>query len=362
MTLKDSLFNKDTVTMLANQIMSVYSKFDQDTFINDSIKTFKPLELKERMSSVREKLEKHLPNDYIQSIEILSEAMTKSKNSYFVYGAILEYVEKNGCNDKYVELSLEKLGEYTKYFSAEFAIRPFLSKYPVKSLKIVEEWSKSTDYHQRRLASEGTRPSLPWAPNITVEFKQAAKSLDNLYYDKERYVTRSVANHLNDISKIDPDYVLNKLTTWKNTNKQVDKEMKYMINHSLRTLIKKGHPGTLEFLGYNLDPKITVSEIEFTNNEIKIGEKLKFSFLINAYENTKLMVDYTVYYPSKSKRRNQKTYKLKVIEAQKDKEYLIKGTRSFKEISTRKLRPGLHEIEVQVNGKVYINKEFNVIE
>jgi 3-methyladenine DNA glycosylase AlkC len=32
--------------------------------------------------------------------------------------------------------------------------------------------------------------------------------LDNLYFDKTRYVVRSVANHLNDISKLDPDFVV----------------------------------------------------------------------------------------------------------------------------------------------------------
>jgi len=64
-------------------------------------------------------------------------------------------------------------------------------------------WSKSENYHHRRLASEGSRQKLPWCQKINLDYKKTIKILDNLYFDESRYVTRSVANHLNDISKID---------------------------------------------------------------------------------------------------------------------------------------------------------------
>ena len=360
MTLKEELFNRETVQVLADLIKNVYGPFDEKEFVNECERSFSPLELKERMSSVREQLYHYLPKDYIESVEILSEALSHRKQGGFIFGSVLEYIEAYGCTDEHVDYSLNKLGELTSALSSEFAVRPFFNKYPEKTLSIFEKWSRSDDFQIRRLASEGARPSLPWAMKINVDYKLASRQLDNLYYDTERFVTRSVANHLNDISKIDPLFVIEKLSQWQKEEKQKQEELDYIFNHSLRTLIKKGHPETLELLGYNLNPSIEVGGISFVKENITIGENLEFKFNINSLEDTKLMIDYTIYYPSNTKRRNRKTYKLKVIEALKENSYEVKGKRSFKEISTRKMKPGLHEIEVQINGKIYINKEFNV--
>ena len=362
MTLKDELFNKDTVSVLADLIIEVYPTFQTEKFVSDCVRTFPPLELKERMSSVREQLFIYLPSDFIESVEILSKALSNRTQGGFIFGSVLEYIEAYGCTDKYVDYSLEKLGELTSALSSEFAVRPFFNNYPEKTLSIFEKWSKSDDFQIRRLASEGARPSLPWAMKINVNYKDASKQLDNLYYDTERFVTRSVANHLNDISKIDPLFVINKLEQWRKEGKQNKEELNYMINHSLRTLIKKGHPETLQLLGYKLNPDIEVSELFLKKDKIKIGEKLSFSFSITSLEDVKLMIDYTVYYPSNSKRRNRKTYKLKALDCKQGNTYGIQGTRSFKELSTRKMKPGVHEINIQINGSVYLQKEFLVTE
>ena len=360
MTLKDELFNRETVSVLSNLIKKVHPVFNDIDFVNDCEKSFPTLELKERMSSVREQLYIYLPKDYIESVEILSEALSNRVQGGFIFGSVLEYIEAYGCTDEHVDYSLGKLGELTSALSSEFAVRPFFNKYPEKTLAIFEKWSKSDDFQIRRLASEGARPSLPWAMKINVDYKLASRQLDNLYYDTERFVTRSVANHLNDISKIDPLFVINKLEKWRKEGKQRQDELDYMINHSLRTLIKKGHPETLQLLGYNLNPLIEVGNISFKEDPIKIGDNLEFHFNITSLEDTKLMIDYTIYYPSNTKRRNRKTYKLKVLDVLKGNYYEVKGKRSFKEISTRKMKPGSHEIEVQINGKVYINKTFEV--
>ena len=204
MLLKDELFNIEKVTILADAIFSQDKHFKKDAFIQDCVVSFPPLELKKKITFVSKHLEKYLNGTFQENLALFSDALLHHTTPMFMFGAILEYVERNGCNDQYVDLSLEKLGEFTKHFSAEFAIRPFLSKYPDKTMEYVVKWAKSKDYHQRRLASEGTRPSLPWAPKITLDYKTASTALDFLYYDKERYVTRSVASHLNEISKIDP--------------------------------------------------------------------------------------------------------------------------------------------------------------
>jgi 3-methyladenine DNA glycosylase AlkC len=42
----------------------------------------------------------------------------------------------------------------TKRFSMEFAIRPFFQTFPSETLKQMEIWSTSDNYHVRRFASE----------------------------------------------------------------------------------------------------------------------------------------------------------------------------------------------------------------
>ena len=72
--------------------------------------------------------------------------------------------------------------------------------------------------------------------------------LDRLHADPTRYVTRSVANHLNDIAKIDGDLVVARLSDWHLEGRQTQKELDWMTRHALRTLVKQGHAGALELL------------------------------------------------------------------------------------------------------------------
>jgi 3-methyladenine DNA glycosylase AlkC len=67
-----------------------------------------------------------------------------------------------------LDFSLKSFEEFTKRFSMEFAIRPFLKKYPKETLKYVKKWSVSDNYHIRRFACEGTRPNLPWGGKVDI--------------------------------------------------------------------------------------------------------------------------------------------------------------------------------------------------
>ncbi len=110
-------------------------------------------------------------------------------------------------------------------------------------------WTASGDEHVRRLASEGTRPFLPWAkrcgdPGPTP--RSTLPILDALCNDASEYVRRSVANHLNDLSRQQPDIVVETATRWL---AEPDANADRLVRHALRTLVKKGHPGALALLG-----------------------------------------------------------------------------------------------------------------
>ena len=360
MVLKDELFNKETVRKMSLEISKACKTFNVELFISESVLSFPNLELKERMSALRILLKKYLPDDYLTVLDIFKAVSDKNNSGGFVYGSFLEYIEFYGCNDDYVDKSLETLGYLTELFSAEFAIREFLNRYPVKTLSMVMEWSLSDNEHVRRLASEGTRPKLPWAKGINVDYRDGAKALDNLYYDKSRYVTRSTANHLNDISKINPDFVLMTLKKWVKTGIQDDKEIKYIINHSLRTLIKKGHKETLEFLGYKNNPNISLSKFEINRSEINIDDRLDINVEIIAKEDVKIVIDYIVRYPSKTKKMNSKTYKLKTKDMISGEKYAFNFSKQFRDYSTRKMNEGEHNILIQINGSIYAERSFQL--
>ena len=103
---------------------------------------------------------------------------------------------------------------------------------------------RASDEHVRRLASEGARPRLPWAarvPALKADPTRAAPILEALKADSAIYVRKSVANHLNDIAKDRPDWLLDRLAEWPNDNPHTA----WIIRHALRTLIKQGEPRAL---------------------------------------------------------------------------------------------------------------------
>lgn len=362
--LKDILFSKEKVKIIAQQIKMVYSKFDDKAFIKDVVKKFPELELKHRMYWMRKMFEKYLPTDYNKSLRILLDSLASldslDQENLFVYATHSDFIEANGCDKKNLKTSLNALGVFTKHCSSEFGVRPFINKFPKETLAKMLSWSKSKNVHQRRLASEGLRPKLPWAQAINFDYKKGAEPLDNLFYDKERYVTRSVANHLNDISKIDPDFVVSKLAEWKKSKKQNNLEMRYIINHSLRTLIKKGNKNALKFLGYNSSPKIEVKNLKILNPKIKIGESINFSFDVLAKADENLIIDFVVTYATPRKHKSQKVFKIKGVKLKKGESLLIKKKQTFKKMTTKKLYSGKHILEIQINGKIFDLIFFNL--
>jgi len=347
--LKDDLFNRQTVTMAANALGSVYPKLDPVPFVDKVTRGFEPLALKERMSYLRQCIEEALVGDYRTIAKLLVEA-AKDQEPHFVYGAFCDYIEVNGCREEDVAFSLDILGELTKAFSAEFAIRSFINKFPQESHEAMILWSQSEDVDQRRLASEGLRPKLPWAKAIHMDYKKAAEPLAYLYYDSERYVTRSVANHLNDISKIDPDFVLGRLATWEKSAKQDPKEMAYIINHSTRTLIKQGHSGALDLLGYKTDAMVKVVDFTIQSPSIRIGEALEFAFSLKAEEDVKLMIDYVIEYPMAKGKRSEKVFKIKKASLKAGEGLEVKKGHPFRVMTTKKLYSGTYKVTLQING------------
>jgi 3-methyladenine DNA glycosylase AlkC len=368
-SLKDQLYNPNKVAFLSAKVKMAHHDFDHEAFQKEINLQLPDLELKARMHAIAAALKNHLPMDYRTATNIIINALpapldeTKSDNDFgdFIYAPFAHFVVSNGCNANDLMFSLAALKEITKRFSVEFAIRPFLNHFPDETLKELENWAADKNYHVRRLASEGTRPKLPWAEKINISIEATLPILNLLFSDQTRYVTRSVANHLNDISKINPELVLSLLQQWQEKGIQAGKEMDFIKTHALRSLVKSGHNKTLTYLGFAATNNVVLKNLEHSNS-ISIGENLAFSFALFAEEDLDLLIDYILYFCNKAgKTSNKKVFKLKKIALKSGIEQRISKKHPFKaNMSTRKLYPGLHRIEIQVNGRVVGVGEFVV--
>jgi 3-methyladenine DNA glycosylase AlkC len=145
----------------------------------------------------------------------------------------------NGGRDPF-EVSMRAQHEITRRFTAEFSMRPYLIKWPERTLARLREWTRDPDPHVRRLCSEGARPRLPWAMRIPAFIKDprpVLPILEALKDDGDLYVRRSVANHVGDIAKDHPQLAFEICERWL---AGASVERKWMIRHAVRHPAKKG--------------------------------------------------------------------------------------------------------------------------
>lgn len=370
-SLKDALFNKAKLIKIADEIHAVFPSFKSDEFVSTSLAAFPELELKARISWIRKRLHEYLPPDYREAVTILLKSLppaldeTKTDDDFgdFIYAPYNDFVAVYGCTKKDLRFSLEALREMNMRFSAEDAIRYFINAFSEETFAILNRWTTDNHYHVRRLVSEGTRPSLPWSMKVTIPVEKSIPLLNKLYHDKTRYVTRSVANHMNDISKKNPELVLKTLDEWQKSEKQDPKEMEFIIKHSLRTLVKTGNRDAIEFLDFSADPDVEVPEIKIKEEPAKIGEVAEFSFDVTANKDERLLIDFELFFQSKKGTlTNSKVFKIKQCDIQKGETlHIVKRFKFIGQMTTRTLYPGTHLIEIQINGKKMQKKEFNLV-
>jgi hypothetical protein len=170
-------------------------------------------------------------------------------------------------------------------------------------------------------------------------------------------VRRSVANNLNDISKDNPDIVLEVLESWQSGGTD---EIRRITSHALRTLIKQGHPEALELLGYPSHPAVSVRKLTVAPPAIPMGEKVTFSFEIASLSDQpqNLMIDYVVHLMRANGKQTPKVFKLTKKTLQPGQLMQITRQHSFAPITTRKYYPGEHAIEPKINGQLFERAEF----
>ncbi len=237
-------FDGELATLLASKITSLGYCIDETSFIDQVESRIGPLELKDRVEVIADALYDILDEEFQSGIGVLVKILgpenpnqTGMFSEYYWVMPIAKYVEKYGLD--HWELSMNAIFEITKRNTGEYCIRPFIVKYPDETIEKMIRWSLDSNFHVRRLASEGGRPRLPWARKLDLFIRDPSPLLpilENLKSDDVKYVQKSVANCIHDILKDRPDIGKSLVESWIPVRSP---NTSWIVKHSLRSLVKK---------------------------------------------------------------------------------------------------------------------------
>lgn len=251
-TLK-TLLDRDAIDCLSHNLALAHTAFDREGFRRDARMGLEPLAILQRGQHLADVLRRHLPAAYDEAVAVLLRSLTPPLSrtddlglGVFFYLPHVCFVARYGLDAEQNEgrdpfdTSMRAQYEITRRFSAEFSIRPFLIRWPERTLARLLEWTRDSDPHVRRLCSEGARPRLPWAQRIPA-FVQNPRPvlpiLEALKDDPDLYVRRSVANHIGDIAKDHPALAFELCERW---IEGASPERKWLIRHAVRHPAKSG--------------------------------------------------------------------------------------------------------------------------
>ncbi len=361
--MKDGL-SPHAIQRIGKSLAQVIPGFNAQRFHKNASIGIDALELKQRVDHVIQHLHHEFNQPYkkltgyLQHLPDVWDAGNPDDNkAMFAAWPVIDYVAVHGlAHPKESLLLLEKL---TPLFTAEFAIRPFIQQHYQQTYTQLLSWCEHNSEHVRRLASEGSRPRLPWGmrlPTFIQDPKPLKPILQKLNQDESLYVRRSVANNINDITKDNPDWAIDLCAEFLSVqNEKTD----WIVKHALRSLIKSGDQRVFPLLGYTDNAQVVLQNFKLNKKTISLGDSLGFSFTLSSAEpSQQIVVDYVIYFMKASGSLAAKVFKLKNIELKKESEILFEKKHSFKPITTRSYYSGKHQIAIQVNGKELSRLDF----
>ncbi|MEU6025763.1 DNA alkylation repair protein [Streptomyces tauricus] len=365
MPFADELIGRHTVQSLISAMRTAAPEAEL-TALRAAPELIDPLSLRERADLLRDALLADLPGDYAALARTVRVARDHAPQFtgwliWPVTSALATRAVQEGVAAAFDD-AMDLLASLTGRLSSEFAIRTLLRHDLDRALGVVVGgWTGSADADVRRLASEGTRPYLPWAvrvPDILARPAVTVPILDALYRDESEYVRRSVANHLNDLSRDHPDIVVAAARRWlENPGATTER----LVRHGLRTLVKRGHPGALELLGF---PPATL-EVEgprLDHAVVPFGGTVRFTASIRNTGDVqaRLTIDYVVHHRKANGGQTGKTFKLTTRTLAPDERIDIAREHSFRPITTRRYHPGPHAVSLQINGVATARADFEL--
>jgi len=340
-------------------VKAVYPAFDANAYVG---RVFAPdwaeLALKQRMRRASTALREGLPQPYAEALDIVLAAADRC-GSGLAQLMFPDFVEMYGLDDP--DRSIPALARLTRHSSSEFAVRPYLLRYRERMLEQLLRWAEDPDEHVRRLASEGSRPRLPWGMALQP-FKRDPSPilpiLERLKRDPSEYVRRSVANNLNDISKDHPSLALELASRWLGEHPHTD----WIAKHACRSLLKKCVPAALALFGVGDAGGVSVESFAAASGIVEEGGALEASFALRVDSDAprKLRVEYAIDYVKANGSTSRKLFKLAEREFAPG-ATALRFRQSFRDMTTRKHYPGAHFAAIVVNGAELASLSFDFV-
>ncbi|MGB5757557.1 MAG: DNA alkylation repair protein [Acidimicrobiales bacterium] len=356
--LKNQL-DRTTVEVLAERFAKVHPEFNGPAFIAEAMSRFPELELKNRVNLVADLLADHLPDDYPTALSTVV-AVAETDPGAWASWPLCSFVERHGLD--HPTESLDAMHTLTRRWSCEFAIRPFLDHHLDETRRHLRRWVDDPDEAVRRLASEGTRPLLPWGPKVQAILDDPEIGLEllrALRNDDSEAVRRSVANHLNDLAKSDAELVVATITEWMIGERPIDERM---VRRALRTLVKRGHTGALRLLGFTVDPQIEIEAFECRPASVELGERIELTARLRSTADSDqlLVIDFVIHHVTASGGTTPKVFKWATPTVEPGQTLELSKKRLVQTASTRRYHRGLHRVDLQVAGRVVASAEFHL--
>ena len=360
-------FGADVPRTIARTIAAVSPRFNEQAFVQSVLEGYDDLALMPRAWKIAHALRRYLPGDYEQALAILLASLDRQSKRTVVSGmgafVLLPhvfFVAEYGLD--HFEASMRAQYLLTQRFTAEFSIRRYLERHQAATLARLAEWTTDPSEDVRRLVSEGTRPRLPWAPRLRAfqdDPRPVLALLERLKDDVSLYVRRSVANSLNDIGKDHPDVLVETATRWL---EHATEERRWIVRHALRSAVKRGEAGALRVLGFGDKAVVAVEKVRITPSRLPIGSSVGIMCEVASQASgvQRLLVDLRVHYVKANGKPSPKVFKLKTVELAPKQTIAFSKTLALTQLTTRTHYPGLHRIELLVNGHAYPLGAFHV--
>jgi len=363
-------FSPALVRRLAGEVARVHVRFPRKKFESKATAGLDELELLDRGKHIARALAACLPRDYPKAVAVLLASLGPEHETDeligvgmapFFYLPHLVFVAEHGLD--HFEISMHAQYELTKRFSAESSIRPYIDRHPERVWVLLARWARDPNAHVRRLVSEGTRLRLPWAARVAWLDQNPERVLDLLELlrdDPSTLVRRSVANNLNDLGKARPDLLARTCTAWL---KGASPERRALVEHALRSAVKRGDREALRLLGYGKAASVTLDGVHFDPPVVAIGGRVAFAFTLESRsrKSQSLLVDVAVHFV-KARGTAPKVFKLERVVLAPRQRVELRTSFSLAVHTTRRPRPGLHVVDVVVNGTAIRAGSFRVIE
>lgn len=336
--------------------------WDRDAFRREATAGLDALELKARVVHVADALRRQLAPEWPDALAQVLSSMpaepttTDGLTDAMGLWSVLTLVERHGL--AHPELSLDALGRLTPFWSAEFAVRPYFEADPTGMLAWLERWSVDDNVHRRRLASEGSRPRLPWGIRLGCRIADplaVVPVLTRLRDDPSEYVRRSVANHLNDIAKDHPDHVLTLARDWLPGSPQTLK----LVRHALRTQIKQGEPAVYRLLG--LEPFAGTVRFEVGTDSVTVGDVLPLRVELEAEQDQRVRVDFALHHRRANGTLSPKVFHWTERTVEAGIPLVLEKNYALRKVTTRRLYAGGHAVDVRINGERVEPISFTVV-